>query len=242
HLEISERDFSGTPHNVLQLGAGISASSVTVTAASSGALVLTDGVSGDQITLDGMLNNSVDGVQQVQFADGTVWTAAQVDAMARQITGTTGNDTLAGTSGADFIDGKGGNDYESGGGGGDTFVFNTGYGHLEINESDSSTVPHNVLQLGAGIAESSLTVSSNGMNVVLTDGISGDQITLDNALTNNDYGVQLMQFADGTAWTAAQVDTMARQITGTRGNDTLVGTGGADFIDGKGGNDYESGG
>ncbi|MFM0666016.1 calcium-binding protein, partial [Paraburkholderia sediminicola] len=126
HLEISERDFSGTPHNVLQLGAGISASSVTVTGTSSGALVLTDGVSGDQITLDGILNNNVDGVQQVQFADGAVWTEQQLIQAAT--TGTSGNDTLYGSSEADLFDGKGGNDLEVGGGGGDTFVFNAGYG------------------------------------------------------------------------------------------------------------------
>ncbi|MFM0742329.1 calcium-binding protein, partial [Paraburkholderia xenovorans] len=90
HLEINEVDFSATRNNVLQLGAGISESSVSVSSTSDGSgLVLTDGVSGDQITLDGMLSSRY-GVQQVQFADGGVWTSQQLIRLAT--TGTTGND------------------------------------------------------------------------------------------------------------------------------------------------------
>ncbi|MFM0666009.1 calcium-binding protein, partial [Paraburkholderia sediminicola] len=135
-------------------------------------------------------------------------------------------------------------DYESGGGGGDTFVFNARYGHLEISELDFSGAPHNVLQLGTGIAESSLavTTSSNGKSLVLTDGISGDQITLDNALTSNYYGVQQVRFADDTVWTEQQLIQMASPITGTTGADTLTGTAQGDVFDGKGGTDIEVGG
>ncbi|MFM0742328.1 calcium-binding protein, partial [Paraburkholderia xenovorans] len=85
---------------MLQLGAGINVASLRVTAASNGTgLVLTDGVSGDQITLDSMLVNSQYGVQRVQFADGTTFSAAQLVAMTRSIVGTTGNDALTGTPG-----------------------------------------------------------------------------------------------------------------------------------------------
>ncbi|RQR18603.1 hypothetical protein DIE23_39110, partial [Burkholderia sp. Bp9143] len=94
-------------------------------------IYLTQGT--DQVKLDGMADGSGKaGVGQVQFADGTVWTAAQVVTMARTINGTVGNDTLNGSPGADIFDGKGGNDVEIGNGGADTFIFNQGYGHLEI--------------------------------------------------------------------------------------------------------------
>ncbi|NBI44124.1 beta strand repeat-containing protein [Burkholderia sp. ISTR5] len=240
HLEISESDFASNPRNILQLGTGIDPASVTIRATADGTgLVLTDGIAGDQVTLDNLLSNAAYGVQAVQFADGTTWTRAQLVQMAT--TGTTGADKLYGTSGADVFDGKGGNDVATGRGGNDTFIFNAGYGHLEINESDFSANANNVLKLGAGIDPSKVTVhtGSDGYALVLTDGVSGDQVTLDNVLSNAAYGVQSMQFADGTTWTRAQLVQMA--TTGTAGADKLYGTPGADLFDGKGGNDVITG-
>jgi Ca2+-binding RTX toxin-like protein len=205
-LEISESDSSSNPHNVLKLGPGISASSITVRSTGNN-LILTDAIAGDQITLDGTLTNSAYGVQTVQFADGTTLTRQQL--LQMEMTGTAGNETIWGTSGADIIDGKAGNDMVYGGGGGDTFIFNAGYGKLEISESDSSSNPHNVLKLGPGISASSITVRSTGNNLILTDAIAGDQITLDGTLTNSAYGVQTVQFADGTTLTRQQLIAMA---------------------------------
>ena len=169
-------------------------------------LILTDGTIGDQITLDAALSSNAWGVQTVQFDDGSSWTRQQL--LQMEMTGTPGNETLWGTSGADIIDGKGGNDVAYGGGGGDTFIFNAGYGKLEISESDSSSNPHNVLKLG-GISASSVTVRSTGNNLILTDGTVGDQITLDAALSSNAWGVQTVQFDDGSTWTRQQMLAMA---------------------------------
>ena len=212
-LEIAETDSGTTPHNALQLGAEISTSSVMVRSTSNSGLVLTDGIAGDQITLDSFMSGSNWGVQAVQFADGTTWNRQQLLQMAT--TGTAGDDKLYGTPGADVFDGKGGNDYVQGGGGGDTFIFNAGYGKLEIAEYDSSSAAHNLLQLGAGISASSVTVkSTSNSSLVLTDGIAGDQITLDSFMNGSGFGVQTVQFADGTAWNRQQMLQMA---TGTAG-------------------------
>ncbi|MFL9866670.1 calcium-binding protein [Paraburkholderia fungorum] len=211
-LEIAETDSGSTPHNVLQLGEGINASSFTVRGTNGGNLVLTDGIAGDQITLDSFLSGSSWGVQEVHFADGTTWNRQQLLQMAT--TGTPGDDKLYGTSGADVFDGKGGNDYVRGGGGGDTFIFNAGYGKLEIDEYDSGSAPHNVLQLGAGISASSVSVkSSSNSGIVLTDGIAGDQITLDSFMAGSGFGVQTVQFADGTTWNRQQLLQMATTRT-----------------------------
>ncbi|MFM0666001.1 calcium-binding protein, partial [Paraburkholderia sediminicola] len=224
HLEINE-SYSGSAQPVLQFGTGITAASVTVKATSSGnSLVLTDGVSGDQIQLDYALSSSTSaGVQTVQFADGTTWTQQQLIQM--ETTGTTGADSLYGTSGANLFDGKGGNDLEVGDGGNDTFVFNAGYGHLEINDSYSGSAQP-VLQFGTGITAASVTAkaTSNGTGLVLTDSVAGDQITLDNMLGYSGYGVQSVQFTDGTALTAAQLVQM--ETTGTTGADSIYGTSG----------------
>lgn len=234
-LEIDEAYSSGQ-QPILQLGTGITASTLQATLDGAN-VVLTDGVSGDQITLDNQNSSGSDGVALVQFADGTALTAAQLIQLSKEVAGTTGDDTLTGTSGADWIDGKGGNDSIVGDGGGDTFVFNPGYGALEINEAYTSG-DQPILRVGAGVTASALEVTSNGIDLVLTDGISGDQITLDNQASSADTGVALVQLADGTTLTAAQLDLLSKQIRGTSGADTLTGTSANDWFDGKGGSDY----
>ena len=230
-LEIDEYDYSSSPNNVLKLGAGITASQLTVTADRSYDLYLADGTTGDKIQIDNMLEGSYYGVQSVQFADGTVLAAAQL--IQLENTGTTGANNLYGTSGAEVFDGKGGNDYENGGGGGDTFIYNAGYGSLEIDETDYSSNPNNVLKLGVGITASQLTVTTdNSGNLYIADGIAGDQIKIDSMLvqsitpelnagsgvgSNSSYihGVQAVQFADGSIWTNDQLISISKLVSST---------------------------
>jgi len=240
HLEIKE-NFSGSDQPILRLGNGIGASQAMLAFDADSNLILTDSVSGDRIQIDGISWSALQGIQQLQFADGTSWSRAQMLEKAGEISGSAAADTLTGSTGADVLDGHGGNDIETGKGGNDTFIFNSGYGHLEINEIDFSSAPLNILKLGSGIRSSSLTVdaSSNGTGLVLADGIAGDQITIDNALSGSYYGVQDVQFDDGTILTALQLLKM--ELTGTIGDDIQYGTSAGDLFDGKGGNDYESG-
>ena len=207
NLEISEADNSATPYNVLAFGLGISASSVSVRTNGNSGIVLTDGIAGDQITLDLAMLLYNNGVQGVRFADNTVWTQQQLLRMAT--TGTATDDRIYGTSNAEVFDGKGGNDYIQSQGGGDTFIFNAGYGKLEISEYDSGKSPNNVLQLGSGISTTSISVLASGKNLILTDGKAGDQITLDSFMYGSSYGVQQVQFADGTTWSRDQLANMA---------------------------------
>jgi Ca2+-binding RTX toxin-like protein len=250
HLEISENAGNYVNSSaVLRFGPGIAASQVHVSSDSSGDIILTDGVSGDQVTIDRMLTWNLFGyfaygIEQVQFADGTAWHWQQIiDAAA---TGTAGNDSLYGSPNAETFDGKGGSDYEQGNGGADTFVFNSGYGHLEISEYAGNYVNSSaVLRFGPGIIASQVQVSSDAAgDIVLTDGVSGDQVKLDRMMTRNlfayfAYGVQQVQFADGTTWNWQQVINLA--TTGTAGIDNIYGTPVNDVFDGKGGNDYEQG-
>ncbi|MBV9218021.1 MAG: hypothetical protein JOY94_01270, partial [Methylobacteriaceae bacterium] len=238
-LRISEQDFNPAADNILRLGTGIAPASVVVSADGDGNLFLTLGGNGDRIQLDGMFASAVRGVQSVQFADGTVWTRQQMIAM--EMTGSWGNDVVHGTTGADVIDGKGGNDYEQGNGGNDTFIFNAGYGQLRINEQDWNPAAHNVLQLGAGIAPGSVAASSDGNgNLILNIGSNGDRIEIDGMLSNAVYGVQALDFADGTVWTRAQVFKLATTAPSSGG--TITGTAGDDLLDGKDGTDRIAGG
>jgi hypothetical protein len=176
--------------------------------------VLTDGIAGDQITLDDEASSLTNGVQEVQFDDGTIWNRQQMLQMAA--TGTTGDDKLYAASIGVVFDGKGGNDYIQSQGGGDTFIFNAGYGKLEISELDTGKTPHNVLKLGEGISASSVSALTSGKNLVLSDGIAGDLITLDSFMNGSSYGVQEVQFADGTVWNRQQLLQMTPALTATR--------------------------
>ena len=231
-LEINE---NGSGQNVLRLGTGITASNVQVTDDNNGNVYLTNGTSGDRIQLDSETGGTGQGVGQVQFADGSSWSQAQLLTMAT--TGTSAGQSLYGTGGADTFDSKGLATYERGYGGDDTFLYNSGYGQLEINESGSGT---NVLQLGIGITASDVQVTDdNNGNVFLTDGVNGDRIQLDSETGGTGQGVGQVQFADGTSWSQSQL--MAMATTGSSAGQSLYGTGGADTFDSKGLATYERG-
>ena len=122
-------------------------------------------------------------MEQVRFADGTIWTAA--DLTARVATGGNGNDILSGDNsnnilsgaagndrlfgqlGNDTLIGGAGNDDLYGDGGDDTYVFNLGDGHDRIVDSASSTYGSNgfdTLRFGAGIRPTDLVFTRNTEN------------------------------------------------------------------------------
>lgn len=253
-LEINETQQTSTPDNVLQLGEGITAANVSVTADDDGNLCLTDGTTGDRIELDGEKWSASSGVQEVQFADGTTWTRVQL--LAQLTVGTSGADTLSGSADGQIFDGRralaGTEDYESSHSSGNTFIYKDGYGQLEIDETNFSSTPDNALQFGDGIVASDISVASDGTNLYLTDGTAGDRIKLDDALLGSDYGVQTVQFSDGSSLTRDQLIALSA-AGGTTSADELDGTSSPEVFDGKGvsagseyvtgaAKDYESGG
>jgi hypothetical protein len=249
-LEIDEIQPFQPANAVVAFGAGITPGQITATEDNASNVYLSDGTPGDQIKIDNLAavdNWDDSNIGTITFAGGTIWTVRQV--LNLLTIGTSGDDTLVGTSGGDLFDGHGGNDTEQGNGGADTFIYDPGYGHLEIIESNPLST-NAVLQFGVGIAPGQITVTEDtGGNVqsdsiYLTDGIAGDQVKLDDALQSASEfgwvtGVTTVIFADGTVWTNQQLINMA--LTGTSGNDILIGSAGADTFDGKGGNDYEQG-
>ena len=225
----------------VKLGPGILPSDVSVGGTlQSDEVALNVGNAGDQILLGDGVDLNDQGAVKVEFADGTVW--GQQALAAKLATATPGADVIYGTSLPELIDGQGGGDIVYGGGGGDTFVFNRGYGQLEIDELDNSDDPHNTLRFGPGIAPSDVTVTADDQSdLVLKLGAAGDQITLDGMLypESSSFGVQQVQFADGTTWNRSTL--IAMQMTGTPGADYIYGTSGADILDGKGGGDTVTG-
>jgi Ca2+-binding RTX toxin-like protein len=185
-------------------------------------------------TIGGLFNQ----VEEFHFADGTAWSAADVRVKVLAEAKTAGDDTIQGFFGADTLDGGAGNDLLQGEGGGDTYVFGRGYDHDTIDAwivDVTRDQPDRVL-FNADVAPSDLGVARVGNDLVLGIFGTNDQLTVHNQFDDLGYWrVESFQFADGTTWTSD--DVLARLLTGTPGDDTLVGTSASNYLDGGAGND-----
>jgi Ca2+-binding RTX toxin-like protein len=258
--------------DTIELGAGFTPDQVTVSQQSNGHDLLLDFGQGDSIYIgNAPITDGGNTIEQVKFADGTVWNAANL--FARSITPTTGDDnfrgtyggeTIAGGAGNDWINGRGGNDIiiggtgndtVGGGGGDDTYRFARGDGQDTILDGidywDGDNGGNDTIELGVGFTPGQVTVSqqSNGHDLLLDLG-QGESIYIGNApITDGGNTIEQVKFVDGTVWSAA--DLFARSVAptagddnfrGTYGDETIAGGAGNDWINGRGGNDIIVGG
>ncbi|WP_316185679.1 calcium-binding protein, partial [Bradyrhizobium sp. SZCCHNRI1003] len=239
--------------NTLQFGSGISASQVTVKESGTGDLVLSITGTTDKITLRSQLLSAAGGVDQVAFADGTVWNRAALLALAttptsgndtfygdynaNTLNGGAGNDTLNGGAGDDTLIGGAGNDTLSGGLGNDTYVFNRGDGQDIVTDNGASSGETNTLQFGTGVLPANVTVveANGGADLVISINGTTDKITLRNQLLSATGGVDQVLFPDGTVWNRAAL--LALATTPTSGNDTFYGDYTANTLQGGTGDD-----
>jgi Ca2+-binding RTX toxin-like protein len=176
--------------------------------------------------------------------------------------GGAGNDNLYGGDGADLIVGGLGDDVLFGGtfqaeadNQVDTYLFNLGDGHDQINGAGSGAgmVPLDIVRFGAGITAGSIQLTSGqgqlgsaSSDLMITYG-AGDTVTLGQGAFNE---LAEIQFADGSVLTHAQiVALLAAQVSATDGKieasdagSTLLGTAGNDYLHGGMGNDVLIGG
>jgi Ca2+-binding RTX toxin-like protein len=224
---------SGT--NVISFASGITAADISWAISGMSDMVLTDGTSGDQITIDDQFSPGL-GITSLVFSGGTSESLQGLDLTmpsgASTLNGTAGSDTLNATAGTEVMNGNGGNDTfimaagnitANGGGGNDLYSYSSGYGFLTINELGGN----DTLQLGSGLTASniSLSESSNGNDLLITDGVTGDKITIagDLSLGANEFGTVI--YGDATTASLVNNVTLYAQsgtstLNGTQGNDT----------------------
>ena len=237
--------------NTLKLGTGLTAASTTLAASANGSdLLITDGVSGDLIVIQSHLGGA-NVIKTLVYGDNSTASlqglALAIASGATFLGGTTGNDTLAAATGSQTLAGNGGNDtYISGSGtetffggtGNDLYSYASGAGGLVIADTGGT----NTLKLGSGLVAASLTMvaSSNGSDLLITDGVSGDLITLQNQLSASGI-IQTVVYGDGSTGSlrglALTMPSGGTLLNGTPGNDTLVATSGTQTLIGNGGND-----
>ncbi|WP_447971535.1 calcium-binding protein [Nitrospira sp. M1] len=193
------------------------------------------------------------GINEVIFADGTVWRAFEIaEAVSRPLDT---DQSITGTWESDHLDGGAGDDYLSGGDGGDIYFFDEGYGHDVAQDRLTYVLVDDpdFLVFGQDIAFDDVSFSRQGSShdIVVTLDQTGDTLTLQgfaDATYTGSFGTQWFDrieyliFADGTAlqWFDVLTQVVAEQKTDE--DDTIYGFDYQDVLDGGAGNDYLSGG
>jgi len=151
------------------------------------------------------------------------------------LAGGSGNDSLYGGEGHDTLAGEEGNDYLEGSNGNDTYLFGRGDGSDRIYSYDITAGKTDTLLFKEGIAPADVRIVRDGVDLRLQVVGTTDEANLVNYFSSSAHPIDLIRFADGTAWTVAMVQAWV--MASTDGADNLTGFGGDDTIHAGGGND-----
>ncbi|WP_164736472.1 calcium-binding protein [Rhizobium vallis] len=196
------------------------------------------------------------GVEEIRFADGTIWKNYDIGTILLSQQATAGADTLNGTDFEDGITGGRGNDLLIGGGGNDTYYYSRGDGNDTIQESYYQGNGDRLVFLDVNPAEVSLLRNGNDVTLVIAESTpgAGDGASILLKETLDDFygtGLDKIVFANGTTWTRSTLQTILVDHAGTANNDSITGSNsadvinamaGADTVDGGDGNDLITGG
>jgi len=249
---IMDQDATAGNMDTILLGADILPSDIALTR-NVYDLVLTITGTADTLTVDNcFVQQATKRVEQILFADGTVWDAAVIQ--RAPIQGTEGNDTLYGYETADFLSGRGGNDtlygYEGddildggagndtlgGSAGNDTYLFGRGSGQDIIYDEDTTAGNTDTILLDSGIRPEDLVLGRSANHLILSFTDATDTLTVFNWLEpSGSSRVEQILFADGAVWNEAAIALIL--YPGTDRDDRLYGSNAPDVMNGRGGDD-----
>jgi Ca2+-binding RTX toxin-like protein len=201
-------------------------------------------------------------VDQFRFADGSILTASQFEALGLTVyggnqsdicegsdtndhlLGYSGNDCLYGGAGDDVLDGSTGDDYLYGSAygqwkfasdGNDTYLFGIGSGCDTIfNAAVTSTDTTDTVAFGDGITVADLELVRIDNALAITVRGTSDQLKIHGWFDDDMNKIDRFEFANGDTLTLAQLEAV-----GYRDNPTsnISGTEGSDILNGYDGND-----
>jgi Ca2+-binding RTX toxin-like protein len=220
---------------------------------------------GEALRIEDHFRSEQFGIEQILFADGTVWDTNAIaakyiyggtagndsinpgSAAADTLSGGAGNDTLIAAAGNDTLIGGTGNDNLRGDTGSDVYRYMKGDGSDTINDESGSISDIDVLHL-ADLNSSEVTVWRNSGTLFITDNASGSVVTVQGQFfsTTQNWGIEEIAFSDGTIWNLAQIvenaafrgtSSIDSIRTNSSANDTIIGGLGDDTLRGDGGSD-----
>lgn len=176
----------------------------------------------------------------------------------RNGTGNALDNTISGNRGINILNGLGGNDVLAGGLGSDVYRFDAGFGHDVIAEDDATAGNLDRIQFGAGITSVDIGLARLDDDLVVHTADRQHSIQVMDWFAGASYQVERIEFANGTFWDAAAIESGAMQsvdmpglmrgdssasvLLGQIGNTILEGGGGDDVLDDQSGNNLFSGG
>ncbi|MBI4195601.1 MAG: hypothetical protein HY526_11035, partial [Betaproteobacteria bacterium] len=180
-----------------------------------------------------------DKVEEIRFADGTVWTPATIPTL---IPGSSGNDILNGTAGADVFKSGAGSDVMAGGAGNDSYRYYRGDGADYIIDFDTTAGNVDKIVFAADILPADVRATRSGNNLRLTLNAL-DFVVVEDYFVNDGVtpkSVEQVKFlSNGTVWDVNTIKQLV--LAGTSGNDVLTGYASDDVLVGLGGNDTLTG-
>nr|WP_321484463.1 calcium-binding protein [uncultured Cohaesibacter sp.] len=206
--------------------------------------------SGEAITIYEQFysTSSFYGIEQIEFADGTIWDRATIRDEAFTIRGDDeANDLIGATSEIDetFVGNKG-DDTLLGGKGSDVYVYSLGDGNDEITEIGSSSDTDILKLTDINSTDVKLTRSLiGGDDLFVTVTSTGETIKVVGHFISSAAGLEKIVFSDGSTWardtilsnSVFQGTDLANTIVGSDEDDLLVGGGGYGLLNGGTGND-----
>jgi len=251
---ISEYDSTVGTSDTILLNSDVAPGDVTLSRDASNLYLDINGTS-DTIIVQNWFADPAYQVEQIKFADGTVWDTAVMQAAKLMGTedsdylfGSSGDDVIVGLGGDDYLWGDAGNDTLDGGTGSDTLCGNTGndtyvfgrdYGQDTISDYDTTVGNSDTILLNSDVVPGDVTLWHDASNLYLGLNGTSDTITVQSWFDDPAYRVERIEFADGTVWDTAVMQ--AAKLVGTENSDYLAGSAGNDVIQGLGGDDYLSG-
>ncbi|MBB3313467.1 Ca2+-binding RTX toxin-like protein [Rhizobium sp. BK196] len=253
---VETAEFAGEADRIIF--ADVTASAVSLSLVEDKLLINIAGNSGTDegsIVVEGSMNGSKnEGVEFLEFSDGTVWNRQDIIAHIGQgpsngeIIGTTGNDVLTGTSGADILKGLDGDDqfdgllgddylygglgddFLNGGEGNDVYHYASGDGDDTISDVAINLDQTDVLRF-SNLNIGGLTFSRSGEDLFITVNATSEVITVETQYFSAGQGwaLEKLIFADGTLLNLDHMPDTS-WIYGTAASETIDGNWGKDYI------------
>ncbi len=221
----------------ITFGPGIDPTSLLISGRAGDDVFLRIGASDSLRINDWFAEQSVD----LRFDDGTVWDATILGALPAFIVGTDDADTLFAPEGSDnVLVGLHGDDQFFGSSRSDTYVFGRGDGADTLYDHVFGPDPQfNTISFTADITPDDVGVTRDDVgNLYLVVNEDGGRIVLSGWFDEDGSGKAFgARFADGTQWSAAELESKVRQLAATTFSDVLAGTDGDDVVLARAGDD-----
>jgi len=200
------------------------------------------------VSLSGMPISPDRAIEEIQFADGTVFESGDIAAAVGL--GTDGDDVIMGTGKADEIEGLLGDDLLMGGDNGDIYFYARGDGNDTIHDIMTNPLlnaPDSMIFLD-GIRAGDVTFSRDGDSddLVISFAWTGDSITITDQFEYSSLGygkfalnsrIEHFFFRDGPVYSWQEVQQMVIAGQTTDGDDEIFGFGTDDVFEASSGND-----